>query len=320
MRAVVFDGELSLTDLPKPQAVAGEALVRVLKAGICNTDLEITRGYMGFRGVLGHEFVGIVEDAADVTLVGKRVVGEINCVCHRCTLCQMELPHHCLHRTVLGIQGRNGAFAQFLTLPQENLHAVPNSVTDEAAVFVEPLAAAFRILEQVPIEASDRVVVLGDGKLGQIIAQVVHQQTKNLLVVGNNEWKLEVLRSFSIPVSHSGQPIERGQADVVIEATGSHEGLPRALELVRPEGTIVLKTTVTHPTALDLSMPVIQEVRIVGSRCGPFRPALDALAQGTIRVEPLISDRFYLRDALGAMERARQKDVLKILIEVARDA
>lgn len=320
MRAVVFDGELSLTDLPKPQAVAGEALVRVLKAGICNTDLEITRGYMGFRGVLGHEFVGIVEDAPDVTLVGKRVVGEINCVCHRCALCQMELPHHCLHRTVLGIQGRNGAFAQFLTLPQENLHTVPNAVTDEAAVFVEPLAAAFRVAEQVPIEASDRVIVLGDGKLGQIIAQVIHQKTKNLLVVGNNEWKLEVLRAFSIPVAHSSQPLERGQADVVIEATGSHEGLPRALELVRPEGTIVLKTTVTHPTALDLSMPVIQEVRIIGSRCGPFRPALDALAQGTIRVEPLISDRFYLRDALGALERARQKDVLKILIEVARDA
>lgn len=320
MRALVFDGELSLNELPKPQAVAGEAVVRVLKAGICNTDLEITRGYMSFKGVLGHEFVGIVEDAPDVTLVGKRVVGEINCVCHRCALCQMELPHHCLHRTVLGIQGRNGAFAQFLTLPQENLHIVPNSVKDEAAVFAEPLAAAFRILEQITIEASDRVVILGDGKLGQIIAQVIHQHTKNLIVVGNNEWKLEVLRAFSIPTAHSQQPLERGQADVVIEATGSHEGLSRALELVRPEGTIVLKTTVAHPTAFDLSLPVIHEVRIIGSRCGPFRPALEALARGTIQVEPLISGRFSLSEGLGAMERARQKDVLKILIEVARDA
>ncbi len=320
MRALLFDGELSLAELPKPQAVAGEALVRVLKAGICNTDLEITRGYMGFKGVLGHEFVGIVEDAPDVTLVGKRVVGEINCVCHRCALCQMELPHHCLHRTVLGIQGRNGAFAQFLTLPQENLHIVPNSVKDEAAIFTEPLAAAFRILEQVKIEGSDRVVILGDGKLGQIIAQVVHQHTKNLTVVGNNEWKLEVLRAFSIPAVHSSQPLERGQADVVIEATGSHEGLSRALELVRPEGTIVLKTTVAHPTAFDLSLPVIHEVRVIGSRCGPFRPALDALARGTIQVEPLISGRFSLSEGLGAMERARQKDVLKIIIEVARDA
>jgi len=320
MRALVFDGELSLNELPKPQAVAGEAVVRVLKAGICNTDLEITRGYMSFKGVLGHEFVGIVEDAPDVTLVGKRVVGEINCVCHRCALCQMELPHHCLHRTVLGIQGRNGAFAQFLTLPQENLHVIPNSVKDDAAVFAEPLAAAFRILEQITIEASDRVVILGDGKLGQIIAQVIHQHTKNLIVVGNNEWKLEVLRAFSIPTAHSQQPLERGQADVVIEATGSHEGLSRALELVRPEGTIVLKTTVAHPTAFDLSLPVIHEVRIIGSRCGPFRPALEALARGTIQVEPLISGRFSLSEGLGAMERARQKDVLKILIEVARDA
>ncbi len=320
MRAVVFDGELRLADLPKPQPAAGEALVRVLKAGICNTDLEIIRGYMGFRGVLGHEFVGIVEQAPDSTLVGQRVVGEINCACHRCPLCQMELPNHCLHRSVLGIQGRNGAFAQFLTLPAENLHVVPNAVKDEAAVLTEPLAAAFRILEQVTIESSDRVIVLGDGKLGQIIAQVMFQRTKNLLVVGNNEWKLEVLRGLSIPAAHSRQPIERAQADVVVEATGSHEGLPRALELVRPEGTIVLKTTVTHPTAFDLSIPVIHEIRIIGSRCGPFRPALDALARGTIQVAPLITDRFSLKDALGAIERAAQKDVLKVLIEVTRDA
>jgi threonine dehydrogenase-like Zn-dependent dehydrogenase len=320
MRAVVFDGELSLADRPKPHAMAGEALVRVLKAGVCNTDLEIIRGYMGFRGVLGHEFVGIVEEAPDSSLQGKRVVGEINCACHRCALCQMELPHHCLHRSVLGIQGRDGAFAQFLTLPQENLHIVPSSVKDEAAVFTEPLAAALRILEQVTIEASDRVIILGDGKLGQIIAQVIHQHTKNLLVVGNNEWKLEVLRGLSIPALHSRQPLERAQADVVIEATGSHEGLPRALELVRPEGTIVLKTTVTHPTAFDLSIPVIHEIRIIGSRCGPFRPALEALARGTIQVAPLITDRFSLKDALGAIERARQKDTLKVLIEVTRDA
>jgi len=320
MRALVFDGELSLADLPEPKPDEGVALVRVLKAGICNTDLEIIKGYMGFRGVLGHEFVGIVEHAPDSTLVGKRVVGEINCVCHHCPLCKMELPHHCLHRSVLGIQGRNGAFAQFLTLPAENLHTVPNSVKDEEAVLTEPLAAAFRILEQITIDASDRVIVLGDGKLGQIIAQVMRQHTKNLLVVGNNEWKLEVLRGLSIPAVHSGQPIERAQADVVIEATGSHEGLPRALELVRPEGTIVLKTTVTHPTALDLSIPVIHEVRIIGSRCGPFRPALEALARGVIQVSPIITDRFPLREALGAIERAAQKDVLKVLIEVTRDA
>jgi threonine dehydrogenase-like Zn-dependent dehydrogenase len=320
MRAVVFDGELSLADLPEPVPAEGEALIRVLKAGICNTDLEIIKGYMGFRGVLGHEFVGIVEQAPDSTLVGKRVVGEINCVCHHCPLCKMELPHHCLHRSVLGIQGRNGAFAQFLTLPAENLHVVPNSVKDEEAVLVEPIAAAFRILEQVSIDSTDRVIILGDGKLGQIIAQVIRQHTKNLLVVGNNEWKLEVLRALAIPTAHSGQPIERGQADVVIEATGSHSGLPRALELVRPEGTIILKTTITHPTAFDLSIPVIHEIRILGSRCGPFRPALEALARGIIQVPPLITDRFTLKEGLGAIERAGQKDVLKVLIEVTRDA
>ncbi len=316
MRAVVFTGELTLGDVPAPQPESGEALVRVLKAGICKTDLEIVRGYMNFRGVLGHEFVGVVADAANRDLVGRRVVGEINCVCHRCPLCQMELPHHCMHRSVLGIQGRNGAFAEYLTLPEENLHLVPENVSDEAAVFTEPLAAAFRILEQVTIDASDRVVVLGDGRLGNLIAQVLFQHTKNLLVVGNNEWKLELLRGLGLPTARAGDPIERGQADFVVEATGSYEGFPRALELVRPEGTIVLKTTVAHPTAFDLSVPVIQEVRVIGSRCGPFRPALDALSRGTVQVSPLITDRYDLGDALRALARAGERDVLKVLIEM----
>jgi threonine dehydrogenase-like Zn-dependent dehydrogenase len=316
MRAVVFNGELTLADVPAPQPGSGEALIRVLKAGVCKTDLEIVRGYMGFRGVLGHEFVGVVEDAGNRDLVGRRVVGEINCACHRCPLCQMELPHHCMHRSVLGIQDRNGAFAEYLTLPEENLHIVPESVPDEAAVFTEPLAAAFRILEQVTIEPSDRVVVLGDGRLGNLIAQVLFSQSKNLLVIGNNEWKLDLLRGWGISTARSDQPVERGQADFVIEATGSYQGFPRALELVRPEGTIVLKTTVTHPTAFDLSVPVIQEVRVIGSRCGPFRPALDALARGTVQVAPLVTDRYELADALGGIQRASQKDVLKVLIEM----
>lgn len=316
MRAVVFNGELTVANVPTPRPAKGEALVRVLKAGICNTDLEIIRGYMGFRGILGHEFVGRVEDAENGYLLGKRVVGEINCACHRCEFCQMELPHHCLQRTVLGIQNRNGAFAEYLTLPEENLHVVPDEVRDEAAVFVEPLAAAFRIPEQIPIDDTDKVVVLGDGKLGQLIAQVMFMHTKNVLVVGNNRWKLEVVKSLGIPTSYSNDPIERGHADIVVEATGSYQGFPRALELVRPEGKIVLKTTVAHPTAFDLSVPVINEVTIVGSRCGPFRPALDALAMGTIDVEPLITDQYEIGDALSAIERARQRDVLKILLEM----
>ena len=315
MRAVLFNGELTLADVPAPQPDSGEALVRVLRAGVCKTDLEIVRGYMGFRGILGHEFVGVVEDAANRDLVGRRVVGEINCACHKCPLCQMELPHHCLHRSVLGIQNRNGAFAEYLTLPEENLHLVPENVPDEAAVFTEPLAAAFRILEQITIDPSDRIVVLGDGRLGNLIAQVLYTQSKNLVVVGNNEWKLELLRGLNIPTARSGEPLERGQADFVIEATGSYEGFPRALELVRPEGTIVLKTTVAHPTAFDLSYPVIQEVRVIGSRCGPFRPALDALSRGTVQVAPLVTDRYDLADALSALARAGERDVLKVLIE-----
>jgi threonine dehydrogenase-like Zn-dependent dehydrogenase len=316
MRAVIFNGELTLSDVPAPQPERAEALVRVLKAGVCKTDLEIVRGYMGFKGILGHEFVGVVEDAENRDVVGRRVVGEINCACHVCPLCQMELPHHCLQRSVLGIQGRNGAFAEYLTLPEENLHLVPENVPDEAAVFTEPLAAAFRILEQIDIDSSDRVVVLGDGRLGNLIAQVLYTQTKNLTVVGNNEWKLELLRGLDIPTAHVDEPFERGQADIVVEATGSYEGFPRALELVRPEGTIVLKTTVAHPTAFDLSVPVVQEVRVIGSRCGPFRPALDALSRGSIQVEPLITDRYDLQDALSALARASQRDVLKVLIEM----
>lgn len=316
MRAVMFNGELDVVDVPDPRPSHGEALVRVLKAGICNTDLEIIRGYMGFRGVLGHEFVGIVQDAGNSHLIGKRVVGEINCACHRCDFCRMELPHHCLDRTVLGIQNRNGAFAEYITLPEENLHVVPDAVSDEAAVFAEPLAAAFRIPEQITIDDTDRVIVLGDGKLGQLIAQVMFLHTRNVLLVGNNRWKLEVAKSFGIPTADANEPVERGHADIVVEATGSYQGFPRALELVRPEGTVVLKTTVAHPTAFDLSIPVINEVTIVGSRCGPFRTALDALATGAIDVSPLITGRFALDDALSAIARARQRDVLKILLEI----
>jgi threonine dehydrogenase-like Zn-dependent dehydrogenase len=188
-------------------------------------------------------------------------------------------------------------------------------VPDEAAVFTEPLAAAFRITEQVTIDPSDRIVVLGDGRLGNLIAQVLYQFSKNLVVVGTNEWKLELLRGLNIPTANAGEPLTRGQADLVVEATGSYEGFPRALELVRPEGTIVLKTTVAHPTAFDLSIPVIHEVRVIGSRCGPFRPALDALSRGTVRVSPLVTDRYELADALSAIARAGQRDVLKVLIE-----
>ena len=315
MRALQLDGELKVVDVPKPRPGKGEALVRVLVAGICNTDLELVKGYMGFRGTLGHEFVGVVEASENSHLTGSRVVGEINCVCHKCRYCQLEMPNHCTDRSVLGILNRNGAFAEYLTLPEENLHIVPDTVRDDVAVFTEPTAAAFRILEQVTVEANDRVVVLGDGKLGQLIAQVIHLRTKAVMCVGKHPWKLEMLRERQIDTALLHEPVEHG-ADIVIEATGSYEGLSRAIELVRPEGTIVLKTTIAHPIAIDLSVPVINEVRVIGSRCGPFRPALDALASGTVEVDHLITEAHNLDEGVRALERAADQDSMKVLLSI----
>ena len=315
MQAVVFDGEVKVTEIPMPRPAEGEALVRVLTAGICKTDLELIRGYMSFQGVPGHEFVGTVEQCSNPHLQGKRVVGEINCVCHRCRFCRLEMPHHCLNRTVLGVQNRQGAFAEFITLPEDNLHLVPNSIRDDVAVFTEPLAAAFRIPEQVTISPDDQVVVLGDGKLGQLCSQVLWLYSKRFVCVGKHPWKLDLLNNLHINTARQDDPIERG-ADIVVEATGSYEGLMRALELVRPEGTIVLKTTAAHPTALELSAPVINEVKIIGSRCGPFRPALEALAMGNVEVRPMISETYELRDAALGLQRAASPDVMKVLLHI----
>jgi len=315
MRALVFDGTARVEEVPMPRRAEGEALVRVLSTGICNTDIEITRGYMAYSGILGHEFVGLVEECSNAHFEGKRVVGEINCACGQCRYCQLEMPHHCLDRAVLGIQGRPGAFAEFITLPEENLHLVPSSIRDDVAVFAEPTAAAFRILEQVTINRDDRVVVLGDGKLGQLVAQVLFLQTKNLVCVGKHPWKLAFLNALHIATATENDPVEHG-ADIVVDATGSHSGLPRALELVRPEGTVVLKTTVARPTALELNGPVINEVRIIGSRCGPFRPALEALALGNVEVRPMVSETYPLAEGVYALERATAPDVMKVILHV----
>jgi threonine dehydrogenase-like Zn-dependent dehydrogenase len=316
MRALVLsDGEVRVSEVPVPVPQDGEALIKVLLAGVCNTDLELVRGYMGFSGTLGHEFVGIVEEAKNPHLLGKRVVGEINCVCHKCHYCRMEMPNHCLDRTVLGILNRNGAFADYVVLPEENLHLAPASARDDVAVFTEPTAAAFRIIEQTDINDGDRIIVLGDGKLGQLCAQVLWLQTKNLVCVGKHPWKLKLLQDLGIKTALADEPLMRG-ADVFVDATGSHQGFERALELVRPEGTVVLKTTVAHPTALELSVPVINEVRVLGSRCGPFRPALEALSLGNVGVRPMVTDVFSLNDADRALRRAGEPDVMKVLIEM----
>ena len=320
MRALVFDGKLRLREVPMParaprESGGQEALIKVLSAGVCNTDLEIMRGYMGFEGIPGHEFVGIVEQTETPHLVGKRVVGEINCVCHTCFYCQLEMWHHCLNRTVLGIAHRNGAFAEYITLPEENLHVAPGTIRDDVLVFAEPTAAAFRIPEQVTVNGEDRVVVLGDGKLGLLAAQVLWLYSKNLVCVGKHEWKLDLLRKLGIRTAGVDDPVERG-ADLVVEATGSPGGFARALELVRPEGTVVMKTTVAQPAAFDLSIPVVNEVTIVGSRCGPFRPALEALSMGNVEVRPMISATYDLRDGEEALRRAADPDVLKVIIHM----
>lgn len=318
MRAIVLDQQHVAVrdDHPQPTLAAGEVLVRVLRAGICETDLQLIRGYMGFRGVLGHEFVGVAESGP---FQGQRVVGEINCSCWRCETCLAGRSTHCPHRSVIGILNHDGAFADFVAVPQRNLHVIPDSVPTDFAVFTEPLAAAFQIPTQVSIRREDRIIVLGDGRLGHLCAQVLARLCDRVLVIGKHVEKLAILRKLGIETCLlEDRPHER-LADVVVDCTGSESGLPMALQLVRPRGTVVLKTTVVGTQTMAWAPIVIEEVTIVGSRCGPFDRALAALDRGEIQVQPLISDRFNLPDGLSALERAQSKDVLKVLLDVERD-
>lgn len=318
MRALVLgDGGVTLeTDRRDPTPAAGEVLVRVLAAGVCETDLQLIRGYHGFRGVLGHEFVGV---ALGGRFEGRRVVGEINCSCYACETCRAGRPGHCPHRTVIGIVNRDGAFADLVSVPERNLHAVPEAIETEAAVFTEPVAAAFQVPEQVPITSRDRIIVVGDGRLGNLCAQVLSPMTDHLLVVGKHRDKLARLEQLGIDgcLLHD-RPRDRS-ADIVVECTGSDSGLPIALELVRPRGTIVLKTTIAGASTLALAPVVVDEVTIVGSRCGPFDRALDALARGQVNVRALIDDRFPLTEGVLALQRAAEPGVLKVLIRHDRD-
>lgn len=334
MRALVYRST-GLTidhDYPMPAPTEGEALIRVSLVGICNTDLEIVRGYMGFHGVLGHEFVGVVEQIYGETalqqyghLLGKRVVGEINAACYRadCYYCQRGIPSQCPNRTTLGIDRRDGAFAEYLMLPVENLHPVPDNVSDEEAVFVEPLAANFQMLEQVHLRPTDSVVILGDGKIGQLAAQVLALTGCELAMVGHNAEKLALveprgIRTYLLDDAASFHfTLEHGRrADVVVECTGSASGLEMALRIVRPRGTLLLKSTVAGNSTLNLAPIVIDEIRVQGSRCGQFPPALRTLSQKLVDVRPLISARYTLDEGLEAFERAGQKVVLKVLVEI----
>ena len=291
----------------------GEALIRVRAAGICNTDLEITKGYKGFAGVLGHEFVGEVLESQDRRWVGQRVCGEINVSCGACRMCAAGMPSHCERRTVIGIMGRHGAFAEYLTLPLVNLHPLPPQLSDEEAVSVEPLAAAFQILQQIHPDPRERVVVLGDGKLGILCAQVMALTGANLLVVGKHRQKLEILDRLGIATGQLADPLPQ-EVDIVVEATGSPGGLELALSMARPRGTVVLKSTTAAAPGLDLSPIVVKELTVVGSRCGPFPRAISALVHGEVDVRPLLSVRYPLEHAIQAMQRAEEPGTLKVLL------
>ena len=316
MRAIVLDGERTslLTDRPNPRPRGDETLVRVLCAGICETDLQLMRGYMGFKGVLGHEFVGVAEHGP---YAGRRVVGEINCCCWACDTCRAGRPTHCPNRTVIGILNHDGAFADFIAVPQRNLHVVPDAIATDVAVFAEPVAAAFQIQAQLTLSRTDRVVVLGDGRLGNLCAQVLADICDRVLVVGKHAAKLALLQSLGIATALLADVPNDHMADVVVDCTGSDTGLPTALALVRPRGTIVLKTTMAGAQMMAWAPIVIDEVTIVGSRCGPFDRALSALSAGEITVEPLISERYDLSRGMDALETTMHRPVLKVLLDVA---
>ncbi len=317
MKAIWLEGgQLRLRhSIPVPEPPPGEALVRVLGAGICNTDVELARGYYPYTGVLGHEFVGAVERGA-AQLQGRRVVGEINAVCGACTACQSGRRTHCERRTVLGIVNRNGAFAEYLTLPIENLHPVPDSVSNDAAVFVEPLAAALEIQEQVRITPDERVLVVGDGKLGQLVAQTLALTGCRLQVVGRYGPKLALLAARGIEVIR-GDDVQAGAFDVAVECTGNHLGFGVALRAVRPRGTLVMKSTYADTLTFNASTIVVNELTLIGSRCGPFPKALALLVRQAVDVTSLVQARYPLERALDAFDRAQRPGTLKVLFDVA---
>ncbi|MBV8572823.1 MAG: alcohol dehydrogenase catalytic domain-containing protein, partial [Acidobacteriaceae bacterium] len=304
-------GQVSVIQAATPQPPPGHALIRMLVAGVCNTDLELLQGYYAFSGTPGHEFVGEVVSAGDSSLVGQRVVGEINLACNRCEFCRHGLQRHCPNRTVLGIVQHPGAFAEFLTLPEENLHVLPDSLASEQAVFVEPLAAACEILDQVDIRPGTPVAVLGDGKLGLLIAQLLHVHGANVMLYGRHEQKLAIARRAGI----AGTVAEMGLGErypFVVECTGSAAGLERAVCLTRPRGKIILKSTVHNRVPLDTAPVIVSEISLVGSRCGRFEPAIELLKSKKIDVTSLLAAEFPLSEAPRAFARAQERGTLKI--------
>ena len=317
MKAVVFDNGLKLDEhYPMPTHKAGEALIKVNTIGICNTDYEITKGYMGYKGVLGHEFTGVVEKSSNKELIGKRVVGEINCGCGQCEWCAQGLERHCFNRTTLGIWQREGCFAEYVSLPEKNLLVIPDNVTDNEAVFVEPLAAALEILEQVHIPPYKKVVVLGDGKLGLIIALALNASGLDITLVGKHEEKLKIAKDQGVKTQLLNELKIEKTYDFVVEATGSISGFETSLALTKPRGTLILKSTIAASKEFNLAPIVIDEITVLGSRCGQFAPAMRMLESKRIDVNPLISDVYDIDDSIKAFERNTEKTSVKVLVKV----
>jgi threonine dehydrogenase-like Zn-dependent dehydrogenase len=310
------NGSVSVVDRPMPQRLPGHALLRLLAGGICNTDLELQRGYYGFSGTPGHEFVAEVVEAADPALRGRRVVGEINLACTHCEWCRRGLGRHCPNRTVLGIVKHPGAFAEYFTLPERNLHLLPEHTSPDRGVFTEPLAAACEILDQVAIPPCDKVAVLGDGKLGLLVAQVLNAHGYSVDQFGHHPEKLRIAAASGVSAKvadNNGLP--RAAYDWVVDATGNPDGLRAAASIARPRGTVILKSTVHGTVGVDMAPVIVNEITLVGSRCGRFEAALPLLDHGLIRVEEMISDRFPLAEAPRAFARAAEKGTLKVLLE-----
>lgn len=307
------NNQISLREIPQPRK-PNEALIKIRKAGICSTDLELVKGYYPYTGVIGHEFVGDVIEADDPAWIGQRVVGEINAVCNQCEQCLNGRPTHCESRTVLGIINRDGAFAEFTNLPITNLHRVPDSVPDEMAVFTEPLAAALEIQDQIQIKPTDRVLLIGAGRLGQLIAQTLVLTGCSLRVVARHAHQQNLLKTRGIKIISEAE-IQPWRWDIVVEATGSPNGFALARRAVRPRGTMVLKSTYKGEMSVNFSSIVVDEINLVGSRCGPFEPALRLMESRQVDPTVLIAEEYRLGQALKAFERAAQPGVLKVLVE-----
>ena len=320
MKCLYFDGTFALREVPKPQRAPGEALIKVFLAGICGTDREILKGYSGFHGIPGHEFVGRVVEADDVMWIGKRVVGEINLACGHCDWCARGLGRHCPQRTVLGIVNRPGAFAEFLALPVKNLLQVPDEISDQDATFTEPVAAACEILEQMTLKPGTRVALVGDGRLALLCAQVLKHAGADVTMIGRHEWKMDVARQFGIRVlSESSSDLAPSSFPMTVDATGSPRGLSEALRLVQPRGTVVMKSTFHGAANFDATKVVVDEITILGSRCGLFAPALELLRHGHVKVSQLISRTFPLVKGLEAFEYLDHTPALKVLLEMPAD-